>query len=239
MSTQRNSSPQPSRGRNVAAVIGAIVAPIAAMIAACSGDSVTNPVTSSVSGPARTARAPLASIAPAPKPKPSPTDSANHETLAQLAAQAPTWHTQPADKEAGTDKPLPLACGVAGTYSVGRVIGPAGGTLSFGRSSLTIPAGALSSNVTISATITLGSSVTVEFAPHGLQFAKAATMVVNYTGCTAPSNTALDVYYTDVFGGIMQSMPTASNPAQQSVTALTDHFSGYTVAWGRTGSSFY
>lgn len=221
------------------AVIAAIVAPIAATIAACSADSVTSPTSATrgasavinpVAGPvAWMAPAP----APAPAPKPSPKDSTMRQTPAQIAAIAPTWHTQSTDQEAGTDTPMNMMCGVNAVYTVSQPIGPKGGVLQFGASSLTIPQGALSSTVQITATMTLGQAVQVDFAPHGTQFAKAVTIVSNYTGCTMPSGGAVNVYYTNASGGITQSMPSSNDAAHNTVTSLTDHFSGYLVAWGR------
>ena len=241
MLTQRNSTPQPSRGRNVVAVVAAVIAPIAAMIAACSTDSVTSPTSAArvAATAVRPNAGPVASTAPTPPPpkpkaKPSPVDSAMRQSPAQLAAIAPTWHTQSSDIESGTDRPLNLACGFDGVYSVGQPIGPNGGVLRFGSSSLTIPKGALSSTVMISATVTLGQAVKVDFAPHGMQFAKAVTIVTDYSGCTMPSTGAINVYYTDASGGITQSMPSSNDAAHGVVTSLTDHFSGYAVAWGRS-----
>lgn len=229
MSTQRNSAPRPSRRRNVAAVIAAVISPIAAMIAACSTDSVTSPTAAPHAIAANVAPTPP----PPPKPKPNAKDAANRETPSQLAAEAPTWHTQPGDREAGFDRPLNLACGVAGSWSVSQMIGPNGGVLRFGSSSLTIPQGALNTTVNISARVTLGQAVQIDFAPHGLQFAKAATIVANFSGCTMPAGNSINMYYTDDFGGILQSMPSANSTGSPVVTSLTDHFSGYIVAWGR------
>lgn len=203
-----------------------VIAPIAASIAACSVDSPTSPTPAT--------RAPSMDIAPARTPKYSATDVENRETADQLAAQAPTWHAQAADQEDGTDEPLNLMCGYNGVYMVSQSVGPKGGVLRFGASLLTIPQGALSSTVQISATISLGQSVKVDFAPHGLTFAKAVTIVANYAGCTVPSNASgLNTYYVNDSGSILQSMPSANNATQRTVTSLTDHFSGYLVAWGR------
>ncbi|GJG88243.1 hypothetical protein tb265_34240 [Gemmatimonadetes bacterium T265] len=175
-----------------------------------------------------------APAAPAPTPKYSAADAALRETLSQLTAQAATFYTQPGDQESGTDRPLPLTCGVAGGWTVTQPVGPNGGTLWFGASSLTIPRGALSTTVMISATVTLGQGAKVDFAPHGLHFAKAVTITVNYNGCSMPANApGMNVYYLNDSGGIAQSMPSANDPNQRIVTSLTDHFSGYMMSWGR------
>lgn len=236
MSTPHNTPPQPSRGRRIAVVLGAIIAPIAAVIAGCSTDGPTGP---QPNGRVALAAAPAFNAAPVPPPppKPSPKDSANRVTPTQLAVEASSWHTQSSDKESGQDRPLNISCGFTGQYTVSQPIGTAGGVLTFGKSSLTIPKGALSTTTQISATITLGSSVTVDFQPHGLQFAKAATIKADFTGCTVPSSSpGLNVYYLTSTGGIAQSMPSAK-ASSTVVQALTDHFSGYAVSWGRADAS--
>ena len=115
---------------------------------------------------------------------------------------------------------------------VSQRMGRNGGTLKFGKSELRIPAGALSADTQISATITLGQGVGVELQPHGLTFAKAAELRVDWTGCTAPSGSPINLYYTDTSGYITQVMPSAST-GPTTARMLTDHFSGFTVSWGR------
>lgn len=166
-------------------------------------------------------------------PKASAADDANRTTLGALSGLAANWHTTPSALESGSEHPLDLTCSVSQRSSASQLIGPQGGVLRLGAHSLTVPKGALATTVLISATATVGPSVRIDFAPHGLQFAKAATLVLNYTGCTMPSTGAGNVYYTNEFDAIRQSMPSANDPATKTITALTDHFSGYLVGWGR------
>lgn len=226
MSQRRNTFLQSSRSRYTA---GAAL--VLAGLAACSADQ--------VSGPA----APAASTAPAAMPSLAKgagdkeiEDAAKRLTDGALTTLAATWHTTSADIEAPTTKPLDLTCSLQGTYMVSQRIGRSGGTLRFGRSELRIPSGALASDVQISATITLGGRVNVDFAPHGLKFAKAAELRVDWAGCTAPSGSPINLYYTDDSGRITQVMPSAKG-AGTTARMLTDHFSGFSVGWGRQAAA--
>lgn len=219
MSQRRNTFFNTSRSRYT--MVGALAV---AGLAACSADRVSAPV-----GPVPSAVAAFEVG--------SDKDAAERKSDAQLTAIAPTWHTSATDVEAPTTKPLDLACGVRGMYMVSQRIGKSGGSLRFGNSELKIPSGALASDVTVSATITLGQGVDVQFAPHGLKFAKAAELRVDYTGCTVPAGSAVNVYYTDDQSRITQTMPSAaSTSGSRTVRTLTDHFSGFVVGWGRTAA---
>ena len=161
-------------------------------------------------------------------------DDAQRMAEAALDTVATTWHTTAQDQEPGTDRPVTLTCSVDEQASVTQTIGKKGGVLTVGSSTLTIPAGALSQAQSITATVTKGAQgVRLDFAPHGLTFQHAVEFRVDYRGCDALAGLPLNVFYTDAAGGIVQVMPSAQAPAGQAVRALTDHFSGYLVSWGR------
>lgn len=217
MSQRRNTADGSSRYRHAAAGTLAILA-----LAACSADRVTAP-----------AAAPTA--ASYGKVEDAARDASKRLTPTQLEAAATTFRTTSADVEAPTATPLPLTCGFTGRYMVSQRIGKGGGSLRFGRSEFKVPAGALASDVQITADISLSKAgVTVKFGPHGLKFAKATELRVDYTGCTVPAGAALNVYHTDAYNRIVQTMPSAMVTAVPQVRALTDHFSGYVVGWGRS-----
>ena len=221
MSQRRNTPTSPSRRRYTGAFALAI-----AGLAACSADREALPTAPVAAAPN------AAAFGKGPDDK-AVTDAAKRLTDAALTVLAPTWHTTSADVEAPTTKPLDLSCpGFSGVYMVSQRVGKSGGTLKFGKSELKIPSGALSADTQISATITFGAGVDVDFQPHGLQFAKAAELKVDWTGCTAPAGSPINMYYTDAAGYITQVMPSAKSSATQS-RMLTDHFSGFTVSWGR------
>lgn len=217
----------------LAACADSPTAPASSPVPAASGvraGAVTGPVfTKSADHAARKAAKDSAKAA-----KHSAKDEASHVSEVTLDTLAATWHTAPQDQEPGTDQPVPLACTGQGQFRVTQTIGTKGGVLSLGQSALTIPAGALAHPETITATATAGpTGVQLDFVPHGLQFAKAVELRIDYTGCDATVGTPVNVYYTNATGGIAQVLPSAQAPARQQVRALTDHFSGYIASWGR------
>src|SRR5689334_25415666 len=76
-----------------------------------------------------------------------------------------------------------VACAPLPYDSATAVIGPDGGTIQVGPHSLTIPAGALDSDVTITAAIVAGSQNAVRFGPEGLQFVEKPTLRLSYANC--------------------------------------------------------
>lgn len=229
MSQSGNTPSGPSRARTLrtgAAALGL------ALLAACSSDRVAGP------GTAAPSAAPSASLLPLGGVLRGVVnflgDATRRLTGTELDALKATFHTTAADLELPVWRPATLTCGVATTATATQSVGPAGGVLRFGRGTLLIPEGALASEVQITATATLGSEVSVDFAPHGLQFAKAVEVRVDYDGCRPPSTHAgLNVFYTNAGGLITQTMPSADDRDGTAIRALTDHFSGYIVAWGR------
>lgn len=226
MSELRNTACPASRRRTTATLAAAAGVFAVAALAACSTDGTTAP---------QQAVAPTA--AALSKEEGDDKDARERRSDRELDDLTTTFQTTSADEEAGVAMPLPLVCGIRGTYMVSRRIGRSGGSLKFGRSELKVPAGALGDDVQVSATIRLGESVGVEFAPHGLKFAKPAELRIDYTGCTPPLGAALNVYYTNDQGRIVQTMPSADTRSTKQIRALTDHFSGYAVSWGRSRSS--
>ena len=111
------------------------------------------------------------------------------------------------------------------------VFGPQGGTLRFGTSMLIIPAGALRDTVTISATIPEGDSSRVEFRPQGLQFMKAAGLLLDTSGCSLGDAVAPTVVYLSEDGAILETIPAVYDPHWHTIAAPIHHFSGYAIAF--------
>jgi hypothetical protein len=109
------------------------------------------------------------------------------------------------------------------------VFGPAGGTLVIGGSRLLIPAGALSVTVPIEASTPGDSTSEVDFKPHGLKFAKAATLVLQGDGCNV-GELPPRIVYIGPNGGVQQTIP-ATRDAYNNVIAPIAHFSGYAIAF--------
>jgi hypothetical protein len=121
--------------------------------------------------------------------------------------------------------PLPAASAVA-------TIGPAGGVMHVGPHTFTVPAGALSSNVTITAYAPSDRYNRIEFSPSGLQFATSASLTMSYANCNLlgvllPKHIA----YVDDNLNILYLLQSIDNIGAQKVTGQVQHFSDYAVAW--------
>ena len=127
-----------------------------------------------------------------------------------------------------------LSCPSYTTYTTTKTIGTSGGTIKVGPHTLVIPSGALSSNVSITATAPAGQYVKVDFAPHGLQFAKSTALTMSYKQCNLVSGLlsqlVLKVVYVDNNNNILEVLPSVMNLLSQNVTGTLKHFSAYAVA---------
>lgn len=143
------------------------------------------------------------------------------------------WEKYKKDVESGTVDALTLRCEPFKNQVETRRIGPKGGEIKIGEHVLTIPAGALAADVEISMSQKAGPAVDIDFEPHGLRFAKPVEMSLSYKSCIVPDAAPLGVVYVENGWKILQTMPSTDKRASSSISALTDHFSGYVVAWGR------
>ena len=124
-------------------------------------------------------------------------------------------------------RPLPYA-------STTQTIGPSGGTISVGPHTLTIPAGALSRSVAITAEAPSDSVNSVQLLPQGLTFAagKPARLTLSYSNCSLlgillPKRIA---YTTDSLT-LIQLLPSIDDLLRRRVSASLKHFSRYAVSW--------
>lgn len=123
----------------------------------------------------------------------------------------------------GSASAQPVACTVDAPLSGSALIGPSGGTLNVGPHKLIIPAGALTADTWVSGTVPAGSSIRIDFAPHGLQFKKPAGLILDATSCTGAPN----VVYLDEDGGIAERIQAIFSNWWHTIAAPIDHFSGY------------
>jgi hypothetical protein len=128
---------------------------------------------------------------------------------------------------------LLVACPNTRTVSSTRTIGSAGGTITVGNHSLTIPRGALSRNVTITATAPAGNYNHVDFAPEGLRFSAPVTITMSYANCGLLTSLVPKriVYTNNGLTSILQILPGLDDLLKRKVTGRTDHFSDYVMAW--------
>lgn len=109
-------------------------------------------------------------------------------------------------------------------------VGSKGAKIRVGSHVLTIPAGALSRNVTIVAEQLTGSVNSVRFSPEGLTFAVPAELVMSYANCEAVE-LPKKVVYTDERLKILELLNSDDKARTQTVTSPIDHFSRYAVAY--------
>jgi hypothetical protein len=132
--------------------------------------------------------------------------------------------------KSGSQKKL-AKCAVLGYAYAGSTIGPRGGTISAGKHSLVIPAGALTRSVFISITMNRDTTANVSLQPEGLQFApgKPATLTLDYKHCSIVN--PVQVAYTTEQLQIIQLLPSIDNKSRKNVSTSLQHFSRYAVAY--------
>lgn len=144
-----------------------------------------------------------------------------------------SWGQYKKDVESGTVEALTLRCDPFKNEDVTKRIGAKGGEIKIGDHVLTIPAGALAGDTDITMTQKAGPVVDLEFEPHGLKFAAPVELSLSYKRCIVPTGANIGVVYVENGFKILQTMPSTDKRSASSISALTDHFSGYVVAWGR------
>ena len=114
--------------------------------------------------------------------------------------------------------------------SATRVIGPAGGTIRFGDHVLEIPADALDSAVTITATAPQSQYLVIDLAPHGLRFNVPARLSMGYRKCAWDDATFRIDYLSDDLTQVLEHEPSSVRTDRRTVEAPINHFSVYAVA---------
>jgi hypothetical protein len=131
----------------------------------------------------------------------------------------------------------PLLNGLVGcnTQTYGRttkVVGPLGGVIQVNGHTLVIPAGALSRNVSITATAPADKVSSVQFQPEGLQFAKPVKLTLDYSFCPLGR---LDLFkhiaYTTDNLNILSLLLSVDDLLRMRISSDIRHFSRYAVAW--------
>lgn len=125
---------------------------------------------------------------------------------------------------------LLTTCSPLSQTTSSKYIGPYGGSLTIGDHQLVIPPGALSQYVLISGTRQGGSIAEVDFQPHGLRFAKPATLRLSYGNCKVSSGSVQRIVYVDDAKKILETPASLDDQRNDAVSAVINHFSGYAVA---------
>ncbi len=159
--------------------------------------------------------------------------------LAVLSCAEPSAPPRPPPPQALFEWPLPppptglLSCTPLTADSVTQTIGPDGGTIQVGVNTLSIPAGALDTAVTITAVAPSDTLRRVHFEPAGLTFQQPTWLTMSYADCSLlgsilPKRIA---YTTDDLLQILEYLPSWDDLSGQTVTGQVWHFSDYALAW--------
>lgn len=126
-----------------------------------------------------------------------------------------------------------LRCDLLPYAGTSKVIGPLGGTIAVGRSSLVIPPGALAEPTVITMEQPSSNTVEARFRPHGLVFATPAKLTMSYSSCLDQRGYVRAIVYVNDDGKIVEVPPSVDFPSSDKVVGSIDHFSGYVVAHTR------
>lgn len=131
-----------------------------------------------------------------------------------------------------------LACPTADERRAQAVIGPEGGTLGAGRSSITIPAGAVAAPTTFEVVVPASPYMEVQIHAVGhasYVFATPAAITIGYGRCpdgAVPADAALEgVHVESGTRSVLERMGGNADKANKKVTFATPHLSGYIVAY--------
>jgi len=126
-----------------------------------------------------------------------------------------------------------LQCSNLSYATATQTIGSKGGTIRVGPHTLTVPAGALSSPVAITAVVVTGLGINVvHFQPEGLRFKRSASLTMSYANCDVLGRLLPKrIAYVDDGLGILSYLLSIDNLLGKQVTGRVDHFSNYAVAW--------
>jgi hypothetical protein len=133
--------------------------------------------------------------------------------------------------------PLPISldlvrCEPSAYDSVTQTVGPGGGTIQVGTTTLSVPAGALDSAVSITAVVPSDTVNHVRFEPQGLTFLQPASLTMSYANCnTKLSTDPRRIAYTTEALQILEYLPSVDDASIQTVTGELHHFSDYAIAW--------
>jgi hypothetical protein len=132
---------------------------------------------------------------------------------------------------ASTGTFVPLNCTPRLSSEGSALIGPAGGVLRIGTHRLIVPAGALTEQVQISGTVPAGQPFQIDLQPHGLQFRKAAGLILSTASCTEVPTI---VYLIDQHA-TSEPIPAFYSNWWKAIACPIWHFSGYAVAFRDAG----
>jgi hypothetical protein len=127
-----------------------------------------------------------------------------------------------------------LRCSATDPAITTQTVGAEGGMLEIGPHLLTIPAGALTQPVEITAEAPQDSVNSVRLLPEGLVFAegKPASLTLGYRNCSPLARLGLKrIAYTSDQLEVLELLPSIDDLLGQRITTRLSHFSRYAISW--------
>jgi hypothetical protein len=133
--------------------------------------------------------------------------------------------------------PRPLFCPSSEAFTTSSVVGPLGGLLEIGGVSVSIPVGALLSDVNVILTVPASNNMEIDVTVEGTQsflFELPITVTVSYQRCRL----GLFSFFRPISAWhfdpetreLLERMPSIDNKLLRTVTFTTGHLSGYILA---------
>lgn len=135
--------------------------------------------------------------------------------------------------DALTGKFVPLNCTPREAAAGAATIGPPGGELHIGTHRLIVPPGALREWVHISGSVPADQHFRIDLQPHGLQFHRAAGLVLDASNCT---DVPAIVYIIDEYNYGPPIEAIYSN-LWMTIASPIWHFSGYIISLGENSEA--
>ncbi len=157
-------------------------------------------------------------------------------TAAACTAAGITGNEQGAFASARLTSTTLVQCPTNTTASATAVVGPLGGLVNVGSTSIQIPAGALLSPATVTVTVPASKYMEVDISVEGVEhfvFELPVVVTLNYGRCNRSDIDAapLSVWYIDSeTKALLEPMGGVDNKLLRTITFTTGHLSGYAVA---------
>jgi len=132
--------------------------------------------------------------------------------------------------------PKPLVCPTSTSATTTAEVGPLGGLVSAGGTSVSIPAGALLETVTLSVTVPASNFVEIDVSVAGAEsfiFELPVVVTVSYDRCSRNNINFSPIsawHFDQGTGELLEQMPSVDNKLTSTVTFTTGHLSGYILA---------
>ena len=164
------------------------------------------------------------------------TTAASLATAAACTAASITGTEPNAPAAVKLSGPSLIQCPVNTSASATAVVGPLGGIVNVGATSIEIPAGALLGSSTVTVTVPASKYMEVDISVEGVEhfvFELPVVVTLSYARCNRNNMDALplSVWYVDSeTKDLLEPMGGVDNKLLRTITFTTGHLSGYAIA---------